>query len=361
MAGTTTNLGLYFKDPLTDGNDTFNIQTMLNDNWNKLDAAIGDVKTPASKMGLTGDLSVGAALNVLANIGNVHVWQRVQSGVTDYLTSTDPNAYPKQSAEGGQDASYVLGDVVSGSFGLGRMNASTNMTYKVSDSIDVLDDGTIVMNDSTVVYVGYGGASTLTSVQSSFLGKFVCRINDGDTTHDSYTKLPKDEVVYIPSDAIITSEAVSSSTVFNVDQYQPVTGYPAIPANNVITYLGQLGGGARIEVGSYVGTVTYGSSVPNTLTFGFEPKLVFVFGRMFYNTSNLYASLGVFAPDQLTDQYIKGGYWMYSPGRTHNSNKDCYAKKVEKTLSWYSDDSAIDQLNGYSSNYTATYTYFAFG
>lgn len=51
------------------------------------------------------------ALNVLANIGNVHVWQRVQSGVTDYLTSTDPNAYPKQSAEGGQDAYTYLGQL----------------------------------------------------------------------------------------------------------------------------------------------------------------------------------------------------------------------------------------------------------
>lgn len=40
MAGNTKNLGLYFKEPLKDGNDTFNIQTMLNDNWNKLDDAL---------------------------------------------------------------------------------------------------------------------------------------------------------------------------------------------------------------------------------------------------------------------------------------------------------------------------------
>lgn len=40
MAGNTFNLGLYFKEPLKDGNDTFNIQTMLNDNWNKLDEAL---------------------------------------------------------------------------------------------------------------------------------------------------------------------------------------------------------------------------------------------------------------------------------------------------------------------------------
>lgn len=40
MAGNTQNLGLYFKEPLKDGNDTFNIQTMLNDNWNKLDTLL---------------------------------------------------------------------------------------------------------------------------------------------------------------------------------------------------------------------------------------------------------------------------------------------------------------------------------
>ena len=41
-----------------------------------------------------------------------------------------------------------------------------------------------------------------------------------------------------------------------------------------ITYLGKLGDKARIEVGSYVGTGTYGASNKNTLSFGFEPKLV---------------------------------------------------------------------------------------
>lgn len=40
-----------------------------------------------------------------------------------------------------------------------------------------------------------------------------------------------------------------------------------------------LGGpmGARIETGSYVGTGVSGSANPNSLTFGFEPKIVHVF------------------------------------------------------------------------------------
>lgn len=44
MASNTPNLNLLKKDPVTDGNDTFNIQTMLNENWDKIDAAVGEVR-----------------------------------------------------------------------------------------------------------------------------------------------------------------------------------------------------------------------------------------------------------------------------------------------------------------------------
>ncbi|GAA0390606.1 phage tail protein [Paenibacillus motobuensis] len=44
MASNTPNLNLLKKDPVTDGDDTFNIQTMLNDNWDKIDEAVGEVK-----------------------------------------------------------------------------------------------------------------------------------------------------------------------------------------------------------------------------------------------------------------------------------------------------------------------------
>lgn len=41
MSSKTKNLGLLKKDPILDKNDNFNIQTMLNDNWDKLDGAVG--------------------------------------------------------------------------------------------------------------------------------------------------------------------------------------------------------------------------------------------------------------------------------------------------------------------------------
>ena len=42
MASYTEHLQLLKKDPVADGADTFNVQTMLNDNWEKIDAAVAE-------------------------------------------------------------------------------------------------------------------------------------------------------------------------------------------------------------------------------------------------------------------------------------------------------------------------------
>lgn len=44
MSSNTPNLGLLKKDPMVDGNETFNIETMLNENWDKIDEAVGQVR-----------------------------------------------------------------------------------------------------------------------------------------------------------------------------------------------------------------------------------------------------------------------------------------------------------------------------
>lgn len=44
MATNTTNLKLLKKDPIADGDDTFNIETMLNENWDKIDTAVKGVQ-----------------------------------------------------------------------------------------------------------------------------------------------------------------------------------------------------------------------------------------------------------------------------------------------------------------------------
>ena len=57
MASYTNHLKLLKKDPVADGADTFNIDTMLNDNWDKVDEAVGkkanlgpDGKIPAEQL-----------------------------------------------------------------------------------------------------------------------------------------------------------------------------------------------------------------------------------------------------------------------------------------------------------------------
>ncbi|MGK9253430.1 hypothetical protein [Paenibacillus humicus] len=61
MPGQTPNLNLYKKNPLTDGEDTFNIETMLNNNWDKLDAAVdGKVDKAAGKGLSTNDYTTEA-------------------------------------------------------------------------------------------------------------------------------------------------------------------------------------------------------------------------------------------------------------------------------------------------------------
>ena len=62
MSSNTPNLSLLKKNPTTDGSDTFNIQTMLNDNWDKIDAVTG----PASAAN-KGVVKVGTGLNVDGN------------------------------------------------------------------------------------------------------------------------------------------------------------------------------------------------------------------------------------------------------------------------------------------------------
>lgn len=59
--------------------------------------------------------------------------------------------------------------------------------------------------------------------------------------------------------------------------------YLGIPFDNAVT-------APKIETGSYVGTGTYGQANPNTLTFGFAPKLVIVtgYGRYADESGSLY-------------------------------------------------------------------------
>lgn len=253
---------------------------------------------------------------------------------TDYLTSTDPNAYPKQSAEGGQDAYYTLGDVVTGSFMIGSTASGYITTWRYGTSVSISDDGTLSLSGTTGTV---DGTSSLVSDYSVLNGKFVY-VN----SNYSNIALNDGKIYFIPSDANIKTDGSMFANMM-LDKYQPVTGHAAIPANTTITYLGQLGGGARIEVGSYVGTGTYGRSNPNSLTFGFEPKFVI----LTYSEPGQNGQYNQIMMRGMTNSTVIVG--------SSSSSYTLFITWGEKSISWYHTSSAVSQINksGYTNYYIA--------
>lgn len=407
MASYTPNLDLLKKSPVTDGDDMFNVETMLNENWDRIDRGVGDYTTPAQKMGLTGDLSVGASLGVLANIGNVHVWRKTvttdegipevpevppsyelgeaqtqyfirdkdrgkaitmlysnsvsvsydgrvslvspssvvitttnttypftyvsgkfiqaqgggtgvepettsifymkPSGVLQnsgessswdvygtecqmvngiaavpgtpavppgthvtYLTSTNRNAYQEGADGSEKPAGYTLGAVKTGKKALSDLsNYIYSVTWQYGDSVAVSDDGKVSIKNPTQISISATNDSEIEKAKV-ILGKFATPMSNCGFEYG--------KIYFFPSDSQISRESlpIYDTTTTNIDKYQEVTGYPAIPAGTTIEYLGVLGDKTSIETGSYVGTGTSGSGNPNTLTFGFEPKFVHI-------------------------------------------------------------------------------------
>ena len=433
--------------------------------------ALGDYTTPAQKMGLTGDLSVGASLGVLANIGNVHVWRKTvvteeeipagyrlvddttnrnnvgdqtvsnalifligdttaelkysteitvnENGVVNlnsvistnsvpspvtvlngkyiqlrysfgkgpvnldtnkiyyipsdatvtlnsnnngwilvnklqyvdaypavppgthvtYLTSTNRNAY--QEGDDAKEAGYVLGDMVSGYLFASAWTGNAS-NYYYSETIKVSDTGTLTQENVKSYTANATNDSWVSNIQSAIRGKFITVSGEKDNGGSEGTNL-----VYIPDDAIVSyfENGVSLGYPYNygflVNKMQQVTGYPAIPAGTTIEYLGVLGDKTSIETGSYVGTGTYGSGNPNTLTFRFEPKFVHIQAG---NIGKEDSSVFKFAFFVLGTKGFSIG-----PGSA-NELYNLNAKFDGNTLSWYLGNAA-QQLNTKSANY----------
>ena len=278
----------------------------------------------------------------LSKCQDVTGYAKVPAGTTTtYPVSTNPNAY--QEGSDAKEAGYTLGEVVSGSYLLGSANSGQNYYYKTATSLSVSDDGTLSMpsNAEQVNLVYSANGLTTDHIKSSFAGKFVQLSSTGaDLYYNSLFKTTPSEILFIPHEAIITK---GSDKCFYIDRYQPVTGYAAISAGTTIEYLGKLGNKAKVQVVSYVGTGTYGSSNPNSLTFDFAPKVVIVNGhRVMSSYTNSYSI--ILSPQSGAGVSILGSnrgyvYWVI-----------CEA--TDRTVSWYA-DSYSNQLNERGMKYVA--------
>ena len=107
-----------------------------------------------------------------------------------------------------------------------------------------------------------------------------------------------------------------------------------------------LSGFARIETGSYVGTGTYGASNPNTLTFGFVPKVWGWFGYKKDTETRFFPEVAL-APWGEKTIYL---------GINTGSPSDCFLAYQNSSVSWYANSASV-QAN--QKNYT--YYYIAIG
>ena len=225
----------------------------------------------ATLIGLNSNALPADMFNVLATAGDLHVWRRTTSSWTDYPVSVNPNAY--HTGSDAQPAGYTLGAVQNGQFVLSPRYYTGKFTfYYVAslDDISVSDDGvvSIPQTDTISVY----GFSDQTELLNAIKGKVLQLY--GESTITPPSPFGSGIAFYVPEDAIISQYNFLSGVT--IDKYQTVTGYPAIPAGTTIEYLGNLGDKARMQIVSYVGTGTYGSSNPTKITFDSPPKFVFI-------------------------------------------------------------------------------------
>lgn len=106
----------------------------------------------------------------------------------------------------------------------------------------------------------------------------------------------------------------------------------------------------KIESGYYTGTGTSGSSAPNSLTFSFAPKFVFIH-RAYRNLSNHYVRDGYFSQTD-SDITTYGGF--NGSIIVDGSSYVCDGQLNGNTLSWYSSGtsgSSKNQLNSNGDNY----------
>lgn len=245
---------------------------------------------------------------------------------TTYPVSTNPNAY--QEGSDAKPAGYVLGDVKTGSFCVGRVIQSSGYINWSAGSIDVAEDGTLSIKEPVTSSIA-GTSSDLTWCNTNMKGKFAW------ITSKAYVEkcdFATQKMVFIPSDAVF-----SRSAGIYVDKYQEVTGYAAIPAGTTIEYLGKLGDKARVQVVSYVGTGTYGEDNPCSLTFDFAPRFFAIMCDDDYYAYNAFAIRGA--------KYM--GYQFDG-----NSVANNIAWEGDK-FSWYSYVSAARQYNDSGQTYHA--------
>ncbi len=291
----------------------------------------------AALYGLGTDAVPDDALHLLSRfqggLGNEYVWAKLNSTAGYYEIQTL------------KDSIYII-------------ESETKLyTFKYSDSITIDEVGNLSLTNPLTFTATY--AQFRNDYGTTLLGKYL------DTTGLAHEA----GIIFIPTNASINyyngrQVEIKNSYVISVgyDENRAFVGYvnspspdaypPAVSDGYAYTPLGQLGDKVRIATGSYTGTGTYGSSNPNSLTFEFEPKAIFMWAvNNGIRFPNALAATTYIAAIPANNVYYYGGFDYPSQSRGQ------IKRSIDgKTITWYSTDP------GYQLNSSAfTYYYLAIG
>lgn len=196
------------------------------DGWTQLGTLLNKANLLSDTVISTLGLSTGAnstpndAFNVLANIGNVHVWRK-----TVVAEEEVPAGYKLVD----DNTDRTLDDVPNALINLGNSNQRTAY-INCADSITVDDGGGISLNSATTHYQANDALNAASWLRGKYIKLYY--INDFGNWFGP-PALDQNKTYYVPNDAQIS---VNSATII-VDKLQRVDAYPLTPAGTHITYL----------------------------------------------------------------------------------------------------------------------------
>ncbi len=380
MASYTEHLDLLKKDPVADASDTFNIQTMMNDNWDKIDTAVNTAQQTADGKAASvhaaqhasggsdpvTPASIGAAPAVHAHDDRYFTETESLDAATAALFGLGAAAVPKDVlAFLGQYSQHwwkrrsvtrAWSEVQAGSDT--GVTISTGVTIYYADSISIDFYGNIsLVSPSTIVYDGvdsttvyatllnkyfyYEGISAVYWVRASggssssgYISVSYCRLIASSLTSET---LGEWEDIQSTNETEYPEIGIFSETATEGYEYK----YYRVPFTNAVT-------APEIVSFSYLGTDTYGIGNPNSITLDKPPKMIFILGYKdgAYFTPHMgedYYVTSVITDALSSDSYTRGlglGYY-------HPTSYYIYGKKSSdgKTVYWYNNSNSSYQFN----------------
>lgn len=219
MASYTEHLNLLKKNPATDGADTFNIETMLNENWDKIDEAVSkkaelgaDGKVSAEQLPEMNYDKAGSAAAVQKNL-DAHTGNRSNPhGVTAAQVRARADTWvPSWSEVSGKPGTFPpsghnhdAANIVSGILPVER--GGTGVTSLSALAAQIAANGGCRIATGSYVGTGNFGSASPTSIQLPFPAKYVGIL----------TSKTSEGTLYVQDSYILVSSVP-------VNQYGPVT------------------------------------------------------------------------------------------------------------------------------------------